>query len=61
MNRNNNTIEVNKSDLNNLVEYIHTLLDFIDVDDFEDEENVAIVNNGYEEFVQPALDYLNRK
>ena len=58
MNRNNNTIEVNKSDLNNLVEYIHTLLDFIDVDEFEDEENVSLVRDGYDNFVAPISDLI---
>ena len=32
------TITINKKDIENLIGYIHTLLDFIDVDDFEDED-----------------------
>ena len=47
--------------IENLVNYIHNILEFVDVESFEDEENVEIVNNGYEEFVKKALDYLNRK
>lgn len=44
-----------------LVNYIHNLLEFIDVDNFEDEENVKIVNGGYKEFVEPANGYLNKQ
>ena len=39
--------------LRDLRGYVHTLLDFIDVNDLEDEENVKIVNDGYNEFVEP--------
>lgn len=51
----NNKITINKEDLQNLIGYIHTILDFIDVDDFEDEENVELVTNGYNDFVEPIL------
>lgn len=50
-----NKIIVNESDLSGLIGYVHTLLDFIDVDDFEDEENVDLVNGGYDDFVEPII------
>lgn len=46
-------VVVKKSDLDALLGYIDTLMDFIDVDDFEDEENVDAVNYGYDNFVEP--------
>ena len=46
--------------IQDLVNYIHTILDFVDVESFEDEENVEIVNGGYEEFVKPAIEYLHK-
>lgn len=51
----NNKITINKEDLQNLIGYIHTILNFIDVDDFEDEENVELVTYGYNYFVEPIL------
>jgi hypothetical protein len=50
-----NKITVNEADLRGLIGYVHTLLDFIDVDDFEDEENVDLVNCGYDDFVEPII------
>ena len=50
-----NKITVNEVDLRGLIGYVHTLLDFIDVDDFEDEENVDLVNCGYDDFVEPII------
>jgi hypothetical protein len=46
-------VVVKKSDLDALLGYVDTLMDFIDVDDFEDEENVDAVNYGYDNFVEP--------
>ena len=46
-------VVVKKSDLDALLGYIDTLMDFIDVEDFEDEENVDAVNYGYNNFVEP--------
>jgi hypothetical protein len=53
-----NKIAIDKWKLECLVGYVHDLLDFIDVDDFEDEENVELVNGGYESFVKPILEML---
>ena len=53
-----NKITIDKRDLESLVGYVHDLLDFIDVDDFEDEENVELVNGGYDSFVKPILEML---
>jgi hypothetical protein len=50
-----NKITINEVDLRGLIGYVHTLLDFIDVDDFEDEENVDLVNCGYDDFVEPII------
>ncbi len=46
-------VVVKKSDLDALLGYIDTLMEFIDVEDFEDEENVEAVNYGYDNFVDP--------
>lgn len=46
-------ITIDEVVLRDLRGYVHTLLDFIDVDDFEDEENVKLVNDGYDSFVEP--------
>ena len=54
----NNTM-INKMDLNNLIGYVYTLLDFINIEDFEDEENVSLVKNGFNKFVQPMINMLN--
>lgn len=54
-----NKIMIDKHNLESLIGYIHDLLDFIDVDDFEDEENVELVEGGYELFVKPILEILD--
>ena len=46
-------VVVKKSDLDALLGYVDTLMEFIDVEDFEDEENVDAVNYGYDNFVEP--------
>lgn len=51
-------ITINKIDIANIIGYVHTLLDFIDVEDFEDEENVELVNGGYEIYVEPIIKAL---
>ena len=53
-----NKITIDKRDLEALVGYVHDLLDFIDVDDFEDEENVELVNDGYDSFVKPIINLM---
>ena len=50
-----------KEMIRDLIGYIHSILDFIDVEDFENEENVEIVNGGYEEIVKPAVEYIYGK
>jgi hypothetical protein len=50
------TITINKKDIENLIGYVHTLLDFIDVDDFEDEDDKDLVNDGYDRFVKPIIN-----
>ena len=54
-----NKIAIDKRDIESLIGYVHDLLDFIDVDDFEDEENVELVKGGYESFVKPILEMLS--
>lgn len=51
-------ITVNKNDITSLIEYVHTLLDFIDVDDFDDEENIELVKGGYKNFVEPIIEVI---
>ena len=48
-------INVEKSSINNLIGYIHTLLDFVDV---EEEENIELVNGGFNQFVKPIIEKL---
>lgn len=47
-------IIINKTDLENLIGYIHTVLDFVDTESME-EENVDIVADGYTDFVEPII------
>ena len=51
-------IIINKTDMENLIGYIHTILDFVDTENME-EENVDIVVNGYTDFVEPIMKAIN--
>lgn len=51
-------ITIDRNKLEDLVGYVHTLLDFIDTDDFEDKENVDLVNCGYDNFIKPIVDVI---
>ena len=53
-------MESERKIIQDLINYIHNILEFVNVEDFEDEENVSIVQDGYETLVQPAIDYLNK-
>ena len=46
-------ITINKTQLQGLIGYVHTLHDALDV---EDEDILAEINDGYESFVKPLLD-----
>ena len=48
-------IVVDADDLTCLVGYVYTLLDFIDIDDFGEEENRDLVVNGFDECVKPMM------
>lgn len=48
-------INIEKSSINNLIGYIDTLLDFVDV---EADENIELVNGGYDKFVKPIIEKL---
>ena len=48
-----NKIVIDKNDLSALIGYIHTLLDFIDVDDLTP-KNRSLVVDGYDDFVNPC-------
>lgn len=47
------TARINRADIVNLIGYVHTLLDLVDLESFEDKENISIVKNGYDSFVKP--------
>lgn len=49
-------ILITKTQLQGLVDYIVTILDFVDV---EEEENVSYVNNEFNASVQPIIDLLH--
>lgn len=53
-------ITMNKSDLENLIGYVLTILDFVDTESME-EENVDIVANGYVDFVEPIIKMLKEE
>lgn len=53
-------ITMSKSDLENLIGYVQTILDFVDTESME-EENVDIVADGYEDFVEPIIKMLKEK
>ena len=48
-------ITIDKAKIDSLIGYVHTLLDFIDV---EEDENVELVNGGYNDFVKPVIQIL---
>lgn len=48
-------INIEKSKIDSLIGYVHTLLDFVDV---KADENVELVNGGYEQFVKPIIEKL---
>lgn len=51
-------ITIDKAKIDSLIGYIHTLLDFVDV---EEEENVNYINNGYNDFVEPVIQILHEQ
>ena len=51
-------INVEKSKIDSLIGYIHTILDFVDV---EADENVELVNGGYDKFVKPIIELLKEE
>ena len=53
-------ITINRNDLQDLIGYVHTLLDFIDVNDFEDEEDAELVSCGYDNFVKPVIEKMDK-
>ena len=55
-----NKITMNKSDLENLICYVRTILDFVDTESME-EENVDIVADGYVDFVEPIIKMLKEE
>lgn len=54
-------ITIDKAKIDSLIGYVHTLLDFIDVEDFDDKRNVKLVNNGYDRFVEPVIQILHEQ
>ena len=52
---------VDRANLENLIGYVYTLLDFIDLESFENEENINMVKNGYENFVQPIENQIKEE
>lgn len=55
----NTNVVVSKHELEKLLGYVHTLLEFIDVEGFEDEDNIILVRGGYDSFVKPIENILN--
>lgn len=51
-------LTIDRTKIDSLIEYIHTLLDFVDV---EEEENVNYINNGYNDFVEPVIQILHEQ
>ena len=51
-------ILIKEEQLNNLIGYLHTVLDLVDVDYLEDKECAKAVKEGYNDFVQPVIDIL---
>ena len=51
-------LTIDRTKIDSLIEYIHTLLDFVDV---EEEENVNYINNGYNDFVEPIIQILHEQ
>ena len=52
-------ITINKTDLNNLIRYISTVLDFVDTESME-YENAEIVVDGYADFVEPIIEAIKK-
>ena len=53
-------ITFEERDIGALIDYIHTVLDFVDVEDLE-EENKELVLDGYNKFVEPITNALETK
>ena len=51
-------INIEKAKINSLIGYVHTLLDFIDV---EEKEYVKLINGGYDDFVTPIIEKLKEE
>ena len=51
-------ITIDKKSTYNLLEYINTLLEAIDI---EDEEMIDYINNGYDDFVKPLIKILQEQ
>lgn len=51
-------ITIDKTSTYNLLEYINTLLEAIDI---EDEEMIDYINNGYDDFVKPLIKILQEQ
>jgi hypothetical protein len=52
-------VTIEREKLQGLIGFIHSILDFVDVESMEDEENKNIVIDGYKNFVKPVEDVLN--
>jgi hypothetical protein len=52
-----NEIIINKTDIKNLIGYIHTVLDLVDTESME-YENAEIIHDGYDDFVEPIIKAL---
>ena len=47
-------ITINRTDMENLIGYIHTVLDLVDPESME-YENAEIIIDGYADFVEPII------
>lgn len=56
-----NKISVDKKQLYSLIEYVSNILNFIDTEEFEDEDNKSLVNDGYNDFVLPIIEILKEE
>lgn len=53
-------ITINKNDIEKLIGYINTLYDFVDTESME-YENAEIVADGYDNFVVPIIEAINKQ
>lgn len=52
-------VTINRADMENLIGYIHSVLDLVDTESME-YENAEIIIDGYADFVEPIIKVIKK-